>query len=429
MYGPRTPLAPRLTLLESMLARMRFSWQRLIFALTLVTAALAGATASYGEPKILINDVRVGQKDDHTRFVLDISGKVSFDVFTLADPYRIVVDFPEVGWRIDPAAMQGQRGFVKGYRFGLYRPGSSRLVIDLTGPATIANKFLLPPEGERGYRLVLDLAPTERDTYLKTAGWPKDKIEPEPEAEIPIAPTKKRANAKKVIVIDSGHGGVDPGATGLDGTLEKDIVLAVAKALRDALEASGSYTVVMTRDSDVFLSRRARVAVARHNGADLFISLHADSAPSTEARGASVYTLSEQASDKEAEALARAENQSDILAGVDLTNESDVVTSILIDLAQRETKNNSAKFAQMLIPELHQAGDIRQKTHRFAGFVVLKAPDVPSVLIELGYVTNRDDESAMVTSRWRRGMANAIARAVDRYFKHGKADSSAAAEH
>lgn len=409
---------------------MRFSWQRLLFGLTMVAAALAGAPAMHAEPKVLVNDVRVGQREDHTRFVLDISDKVTFEAFTLADPYRMVVDFPEVGWKIDPGAMQGQRGLVKGYRFGLYRPGRSRLVIDLTGPAAVANKFLLPPEGERGYRLVLDLAPTDRETYLKTAGWPKGVKDAEPEVAMPVDAAPKSPNRKRVVVIDAGHGGVDPGATGIDGTFEKDLVLALAKSLRDALEASGEYTVLMTRDEDVYLSHRARFAVARHAKADLFVSLHADSAPASEARGASVYTLSERASDKEAEALARSENQSDIIAGVDLTNESDVVTNILIDLAQRETKNNSVKFAQLLIPELQKAGEIRQKAHRFAGFLVLKAPDVPSVLIEVGYLTNRDDESAMSTSRWRRGMANAIARAMDRYFKqHGKGDSSAAAEH
>jgi N-acetylmuramoyl-L-alanine amidase len=172
----------------------------------------------------------------------------------------------------------------------------------------------------------------------------------------------------------------------------------------------------MTRDEDIFLSLKARVAIARKNKADLFISVHADSAPASHARGASVYTLSEQASDREAEALARSENQSDIIAGVDLAKEPDIVTSILIDLAQRETNNLSAQFAQILIPELHTVGNLTLRTHRFAGFQVLKSIDVPSVLIELGYLTNADDESAMRGNRWRRNMAVAIARSVDAYF-------------
>jgi N-acetylmuramoyl-L-alanine amidase len=403
---------------------MRWNWQSLILALALALAASPVATA---QP--VVSDVRVAQNGKHTRFVLNLSEKVDFEIFTLADPYRIVIDFPEVAWRLDPG--QTSAGLVKGFRFGLFKPGRSRMVIDLSGPASIKNKFLLPPEGERRYRLVLDLGQVERAEYLATSGWPTDThaessspAETEPEVEM----AARAPAAKRVVVIDAGHGGVDPGATGVDGTHEKDLVLALAKSLRDALEKSGKYVVVMSRDSDIFLSLKARVAVGRRARADLFISLHADSAPGSLVRGASVYTLSERASDKEAEALAKSENQSDIIAGVDLTNEADVVTSILIDLAQRETKNSAVKFAQALVPELQRAGEVTQKSHRFAGFVVLKAPDVPSVLVEVGYLSNRQDESVMNTNRWRKRMADSIARAVDRYFRTGRGDHKAEAE-
>jgi N-acetylmuramoyl-L-alanine amidase len=205
-------------------------------------------------------------------------------------------------------------------------------------------------------------------------------------------------------------------------------VLSINAALRDALEETGRYKVIMTRDSDIFLSLKARVAVGRRAKADLFISVHADSAPNSAARGASVYTLSERASDREAEALARSENQSDVIAGVDLTNESDIVTSILIDLAQRETKNSSVKFAQTLVPELQRVGGVTQKSHRFAGFRVLKAPDVPSVLVEVGYLSSAYDESEMKTRRWRANMASAISRAVDGYFKQSRVEHKAEAD-
>ena len=401
---------------------MRRNWQSLILALALV---LVPASA-WAQPEV--NDVRVGQHGKNTRFVLNLSDKVDAEIFTLADPYRIVIDFPEIAWRLDPTATQASAGLIKGFRFGLFKPGRSRMVIDLAAPAVIMNRFLLPPEGERRYRLVLDLAPVDRAKYLATAGWPAGGEAPAPEDEPAPDITAKPPTAKRVIVIDAGHGGVDPGATGQDGTHEKDLVLALAKSLRGALESTGKYTVVMTRDSDIFLSLKARVAVGRRAKADLFISLHADSAPGSMARGASVYTLSEKASDKEAEALARSENQSDIIAGVDLTDEGDIVTSILIDLAQRETKNTSVKFAQALVPELQRAGEVTQKSHRFAGFVVLKAPDVPSVLVEVGYLSNRQDESVMNTNRWRKRMADSIARAVDRYFRQGRADHKAQAE-
>ena len=401
---------------------MRVIRQSLVLGLFLVCASFARAT-----PPTVVSDARIGQHGDHTRFVLSLSETADVEVFTLADPYRIVVDFPEVAWRLDPATTPAM-GLVRGYRFGLYRPGRSRMVIDLSGPAIVENKFLLPPEGARRYRLVLDLAPTDRSKYLKTAGWPKSE-QAAPQAEEPLADLPaKPANAKRIIVIDPGHGGVDPGATGVDGTLEKELVLSLAKEVRRALEDTGKYTVVMSRDSDVFLSLKARVAVGRRNKADLFVSLHADSAPGSGARGASVYTLSEKASDKEAEALARSENQSDIIAGVDLTNESDIVTSILIDLAQRETKNNAVKFAQSLVPELQRVSNVTAKSHRFAGFRVLKAPDVPSVLIEVGYLSNEQDESTMQSGRWRRDMADAITRAVGRYFKQGRQEDRAAFE-
>jgi len=291
---------------------------------------------------------------------------------------------------------------------------------------SIANKFLLPPEGERRYRLVLDLAPVDRAKYLQTAGWPKDVQEPSDGDEPPVEADDghaRPANARRIVVIDPGHGGVDPGTTGFSGTYEKDVVLALGKSLRESLIRTGRYEVVMTRDTDIFLSLRARVAVARRAKADLFISLHCDSAPNSTVRGASVYTLSERASDREADALARSENQSDIIAGVDLTNEPDIVTSILIDLAQRETKNNSARFAQLLLPEMRSSGRIVAESHKFAGFVVLKAPDVPSVLIENGYLSNQDEEDAMNSPRWRQDMASGIARGVDRYFaliRHGR---------
>jgi len=381
-------------------------------------------------PAVVVNEIRVAKHADHTRLVIDISQKVEVSVFTLADPYRVVIDFPEVGWRIDPATARQNAGLMKGFRYGLFRPGRSRMVIDLNGPASLANKFLLPPEGQRRYRLVLDLVPTDRASYLKTAGWPEASALEAPSVleEPQVNPTlEKPRHVKRAIVIDPGHGGVDPGATGVSGVQEKDLVLTVASSLRDALLRTGRYRVVMTRDTDVFLSLKARVAAGRREKADLFISIHADSAPNAEARGASVYTLSEKASDREAEALARSENQSDVIAGVDLTNESDIVTSILIDLAQRETKNSSVKFAQALVPELHQVGGVTLKSHRFAGFRVLKAPDVPSVLIELGYLSSAQDESEMKTRRWRANMAAAITRAVDAYFKQSRPDQKAEA--
>lgn len=403
------------TLETALLSRRALRWAVLPVFGAVLLLLLEGV--AFAEPRAWVSEVRLGQHKEHTRVVMRLDRQVPFDVFTLADPYRIVLDFPEIGWRIDPSLSRPSLGLVRGYRYGSYKPGTSRMVIDLTGPAKIMNRFLIPPSGNAGeFRLVLDLAPTDAGSYAQVAGWKGSGETVEPEPTIRPSSGQAARNKTPVIVIDAGHGGVDPGATGASGTLEKDIVLEVAQGVADNLRKSGRYKVIMTRDTDIFLSLKARVAIARKNRADLFISVHADAAPASGARGASVYTLSEQASDREAEALARSENQSDIIAGVDLGKEADIVTSILIDLAQRQTNNQSAMFAQLLIPELHTVGSLTQRTHRFAGFRVLKSVDVPSVLIELGFLTNLEDESAMRGNRWRRNMAVAIARAVDTYF-------------
>ena len=240
-------------------------------------------------------------------------------------------------------------------------------------------------------------------------------------ASVPAAgaakPGPRRADAKKIIVLDPGHGGVDPGTVGAGGTHEKELTLATAREIRRQLEATGRYRVVMTRDDDSFVQLRERVAKARAVNADMFLSIHADSIGSAQTRGASIYTLSETASDAEAAALATRENRADIIAGVDLSVENRDVASILIDLAQRETMNRSAAFAATLVGELgREIQLLPTKPHRFAGFAVLKAPDIPSVLLELGYLSNRQDEVLLGRSHHRSKIATAIVRAIDDHF-------------
>jgi N-acetylmuramoyl-L-alanine amidase len=238
-------------------------------------------------------------------------------------------------------------------------------------------------------------------------------------AALVLPPPKPQTTGdqRPVVVLDAGHGGVDPGAIGRSGIYEKEITLAMADELKKQLEATGRYQVVLTRDSDIFIRLRDRIALARAAGADLFISLHADAHSTSDLRGASVYTLSEQASDAEAAALATQENKSDVIAGVDLSHENEVVTNILIDLAQRETKNLSARFAAILVDELKADTLLLRNSHRFAGFAVLKAPDVPSVLIELGYLSSDQDEAELRSAKHRAKLGAAILRAVDGFFE------------
>jgi N-acetylmuramoyl-L-alanine amidase len=232
----------------------------------------------------------------------------------------------------------------------------------------------------------------------------------------PVRPAPRHEDTRRIIVIDAGHGGVDPGAISLGGEFEKAITLGVAGEIERQLTASGRYKVVMTRSDDTFIRLRDRVAIARQVNADLFISIHADSLNDHSIGGMSIYTLSETASDREAEALATKENKADIIAGVDLRDESPQVSTILIDLAQRETKNLSAKLARAVIDSVGQDRRLLPRPHRFAGFAVLTAPDVPSVLIELGYLSNRTDEHELLDPSHRERLGRGIVRALDAFF-------------
>lgn len=376
-----------------------------------VIALLAMNSAS-AKPAVI--GLRIGVHTDTTRVVLDLTGQLEYTIFTLPEPYRVVIDLPEVEWRMPATTIPAGRGIVQRLRFGLFQPGTSRLVLDVSAPVQVRKTFLLRPTADFSYRLVLDLAAVAPSEFRRQ-GQPTAPVKPKPP---PLAPGTGAKGGRPVIVIDPGHGGVDPGTTGVSGVYEKHITLAAAMELKRQLEATGRYVVILTRKRDVFVRLPERIEIARRAKADLFISLHADAIARKKVRGATVYTLSEKSSDAEAAALAAKENRSDIIAGMDLTSQAydDEVTGILIDLAQRETMNYSAEFASLLIPELGKAGRLLRKTHRFAGFRVLKAPDVPSVLVELGYLSNRSDERALRDPARRARLMQAVTRAVNRYF-------------
>ena len=384
--------------------------------LRLSSLALAVALAApAGAAEIIVTDVRVGLHGKTTRLVLDLTKRVQFKVFTLDDPYRVVIDLPEVGWRLPAKPLPGRTGLLERLRYGLFKPGQSRVVLDIRGPAAVDKAFVLEPVGTQAFRLIVDLRGIGRKAFLDGLGKPvlaavTGAPSPAPPARAPAKPRKR------VLAIDPGHGGVDPGATGVSGVYEKHLTLSAGREFKAMLEKTGRYRVVLTRSRDVFMRLRERVAKSRAAGAELFISLHADVIKNRNIRGLSVYTLSEKASDKEAAALAEKENKADLIAGIDLSNESPIVTNILIDLAQRETMNDSSRFANMLVKELGREVKILRNTHRFAGFAVLKAPDVPSVLLELGFLSNRHEEKALRNKAYRARLGAALVRAVDQYF-------------
>jgi N-acetylmuramoyl-L-alanine amidase len=363
------------------------------------------------------SDVRLGGDDTQTRLIVDLSRKIDVRTFTLANPYRVVMDMPQVSFQFPPKVGEAGRGLIKAFRFGLVMQGGSRMVIDLARPAQVDMAFVLDPFHDQPARLVLHLTATDRETFMRSlapeSGAPQ-RSKPEAPAE-----TKGNGDSRPLIVIDPGHGGIDNGTRAASGEMEKTIVLEFSLLLRDKLEKSGKYRVRMTRSDDTFVALGDRVQFARARQAALFISIHADALRRREgdAQGATVYTLSERASDARAARLAEAENKADVIAGLDLSSEEKDVAGILIDLARRETKTFSVQFAQTMVGTLKNAARLHQHPLKSAGFVVLKAPDVPSVLVELGYVSNKGDLKSLISTEWRDRTADSIVQSVDTFFR------------
>ena len=384
-------------------------------------------TAAPGFP--IASDARLAGDAKQTRFVLDLDKPIQFRAFTLADPYRVVVDIPQVDFRLPAEAGATGRGLIQAIRYGLVMPGGSRIVFDLTGPARIAKSYVLDAANGQPPRLVLELEQVDRTGFVQSlAAESRPELRPalsvaadpvvamktavpEPAAAAPAA------DSRPVVVIDPGHGGVDNG-TQAGGENEKDLVLGFGLALRDRIEKAGKYRVVMTREDDTFIPLADRVTIARNQSAALFVSIHADALPPGEgdAQGATIYTLSDKASDAEAERLAETENRADAIGGVKLTEEPAEVADILIDLVRRETRTFSNRFARQLMSEMKTSVRMHKHPLKSAGFKVLKGPDVPSVLVELGYASNKDDLEHMKSDSWRARTVGSMAQAIDVFF-------------
>ena len=381
----------------------------------------------------IASDVRVAGDARQTRFVLDLDRKVELRAFTLADPYRVVVDLPQMTFQLRDGAGDTKRGLIKAFRYGLVMAGGSRLVFDLSGPAKIEKAHVVDAANGQPARLVLELGAVDRTTFVQQlSAESRPQLRPAISPVTPVettaaTPAALNANAatggakpdnRPVIVIDPGHGGIDHGTEAASGELEKTLVLDFAKGLRDRIEKSGKYRVVMTRSDDTFVPLGERVKIARNQTAALFVSIHADALPrgDSSAQGATIYTLSERASDAEAERLAELENKADAIAGYNLTEEPTDVADILIELTQRETKTFSNRFARMLMSEMKGVARMHKHPLKSAGFKVLKAPDVPSVLLELGYVSNKDDLRLLVSESWRSRTVGSVAQAVEAFL-------------
>ena len=416
---------------------IRFWWV-FILVLTLFTAFFDQTVHA----KPIIRDARVGQHENATRFVLDLSEGVPFRIFTLKDPYRLVVDMIGSEWAFDGSKPSLNGGLIGTIRYTQFQTGTARIVVDLRAPVTVIRAFMLAPGVSKVYRLVIDLIQVAENSFVPSvlnsatsnqSATAQRQMDYQSGAETAstaaqgiLLPPPPRPNLKPfsrkpmLIVVDAGHGGADPGAVAENGIFEKDFTLAAALALEVMLIERG-YDVVLSRRSDKYLSLSSRSKLAQEKNADLFISLHADHHQNRAIRGASVYTLSEKASDTETEALAARENEVDSLFDVnDSQAYEEDVRKILLSLVQRTTMTCSAMFAGKLIPELKKATKLLRRTHRFAGFRVLKAPNVPSVLVEMGYMSNPKDRKILSSETGRYALMRSVVRAIEGYFLRHK---------
>mgnify|MGYP000952840262 CR=1 FL=1 len=437
-----------------MLARLAF--------LLLVLFALPAAAG------MTVRDVRLGQQEGGaTRFVLELDGAADYRLFVLDNPRRAVIDLPTLIW---PANLTPTgRGVVKGWRYGQFGSGT-RVVLDLNDPIKVVGTQLIPPRDGKGVRLVVDLAASTQPEFaalVNTKFWGRRAAEGIPaivaeshEAEAaersqasiaslidmqaaaqppaslgqdvvfpkpPSLPSRRRMDLQPVVVVDAGHGGVDPGAIAVTGHHEKAITLSVARQLAKRLEASG-YRVVMTRSRDVFVPLQGRVQIARRANADLFISLHADSVRNRAIRGATVYTLSDRATDREAAELAESENRADTLAGLPAAGRDNQLADILTAMSYRASVNGGRDLSALVVRQLRERGiALTDNPQRSAGFAVLKAPDIPSVLVEMGYLTSRNDANLLVQAQHQAKIVGAISDAVDSYFNRHRPSAEALA--
>jgi len=366
----------------------------------------------------LIFDARIVGDATRTRFVADMTSAIEISVSTLSDPYRVIIDIPEVRFGLGDDETIAGRGLFSAFRYGQISPGKSRIVLDLAGPAAIDKAFVVPPEGNQPARLVVDVLGTTREAFLDTESADRDARREEEPAAVADVPAPSDADSDRfTVILDPGHGGIDTGAKGVSGTVEKEITLQFAEILRKRLDQTGRYNVFLTRTDDRFVALGDRVEIARDQGADLFVSIHANSFRGRSVRGTIVYTLSDGASDAMASEIAASENQADVLAGLDMSSDnSNEVLDILLDLTERETRNFEMVFAQNLVKELKGTTRMFKVPHQKAGFKVLTAHDFPSAMIELGFVSNPDDEKLLLSDEWRQKMATAVAGAVDEYF-------------
>ncbi|HEX2138541.1 MAG TPA: N-acetylmuramoyl-L-alanine amidase [Woeseiaceae bacterium] len=356
--------------------------------LLLAAAAAHGAT---------LEDVRVWSEDGRTRVVLDLSAPASHNIFTLRGPDRLVVDLEDSRASDSLADLPGSSGPLAGVRTGRRADGGLRVVLDLNEPVR-SRSFTAGPSGQHGDRLVIDLHREGIETVRR-------------------ASERFEAGRDIVIAVDPGHGGRDPGAIGHARTFEKDVALSIARSLAERIDEEPGMRAVLVRDGDYYVDHRDRMAVARRNNADLFVSIHADAVKDRRANGASVYVLSlDGASDEAAMLLAQRENSSGLIGGVSLADKDDLLASVLLDLSQNAALSASLMIGERVLDELEKIGAMHRRNVQQAGFLVLKSPDVPSILVETAFISNPAEEKKLKNAAHRKKLANAILAGIRTHF-------------
>lgn len=385
------------------------------FATLLYLSILGGLVQAEEQGRDLLRATQFTMAGDATRvrMVLHFDREPLARWFLLRSPHRLVIDFPEAAFAIDPDSLKA-RGLVREIRYGQIDAGRSRMIVGGKGPFKVEAFDVLKNETSPGYRLVVDLTAAGEKQFEEALLLQADKTgsTAAPKSDRLGEPRTSTTPKRFTIVLDAGHGGIDGGAAGLTGTVEKDITLAFAFELRQSLDQTGRYATVMTREKDEFLRLDDRVRIARQAEADLFISIHADTINARGVNGATVYTVSDRASDEDARALAERENLADQVAGIAVSDENRDVADILTDLVRRETHSFSLRFARSLVGELSTEIEMIKNPHRSAGFRVLRAPDVPSVLVELGYLSDAGDEIRLKDPEWRKKAIGSITSAI-----------------